>query len=247
MGGVEKNLNVKLCSYLTFAFVSTSPSQEVNQWRIQDFPEEGAPTLQGGRQHMILLCRSATVNIVSMVTQTQIMGFFLNVLHWIRWIQWQKIYDIKRTRTCHSPTSCVRDQHATTAPARHMWETGSLNWAQFMLQWFIRLPEFEFTEFSESSVPFRKNSIGSAPVLCVNVCISIYTILKDHSHDRQRLRVRLRLRQDDNIVAMRTLHQTQRMGVEPILCVWCNGLRNMLQFEANAHADANIDARVNGP
>ena len=29
-----------------------------------------------------------------------------------------------------------------------------------MLQWFIRFPEFaEFTEFKESSVPFRKNSI----------------------------------------------------------------------------------------
>ena len=25
-----------------------------SQWRIQDFPEEGAPTLQGGRQHTIL-------------------------------------------------------------------------------------------------------------------------------------------------------------------------------------------------
>ena len=24
------------------------------QWRIQDFPEVGAPTLSGGRQHMIL-------------------------------------------------------------------------------------------------------------------------------------------------------------------------------------------------
>ena len=130
-----------------------------------------------------------------------------------------------------------------------MWETGSLNWAQFMLQWFIRLPEFEFTEFSESSVPFRKNSIGSAAVLCANVCISIYTILKDHSHERQRLRVRLRLRlrQDDNIVAMKMLRQTQRMGVEPILYIWRNGLRNILQFKANAHADANIDARVNGP
>ena len=114
-----------------------------------------------------------------------------------------------------------------------------------MLQWFIRLPEFEFTEFSESSVPFRKNSIGSAPVLCANVCISIYRILKDHSHERQRLRVRLR--QDDNIVAMRMLRQTQRMGEEPILYVWRNGLRNMLQFEANAQADANVDARVNGP
>ena len=62
----------------------------------------------------------------------------------------------KRVRTCHSATSCVRVQDATTVPARHMWETGSLNWAQFMLQWFIWFPEF--AEFSESSASFRKNS-----------------------------------------------------------------------------------------
>ena len=64
-------------------------------------------------------------------------------------------YDIKKEWTCHTATSCVRDQHATTTPARHMWEIGSLNWAQFMLQWFISFSEF--TEFSESSAPFRKN------------------------------------------------------------------------------------------
>ena len=40
-------------------------------------------------------------------------------------------------------------------------------------------------------------------------------LVKVHSHERQCLR------QDDNIVSMRTLRQTQRMGVEPILlCVW---------------------------
>ena len=33
----------------------------------------------------------------------------------------------KRARTCQPTTSCVRDQDATTAPARHMLETGSLN------------------------------------------------------------------------------------------------------------------------
>ena len=45
-------------------------------------------------------------------------------------------------------TSCVGDQDATTAPARHRWQRGSLNWTQFMLQWFIRFPEFAgFTEF----------------------------------------------------------------------------------------------------
>ena len=83
--------------------------------------------------------------------------FFLNVFHWIRRIQWQKMYGIKRARTCHPVTCSVRDQHATTAPARHIWEIGSLNWAQFMLQWFISFSEF--TEFSESSAPFRKNYI----------------------------------------------------------------------------------------
>ena len=54
-------------------------------------------------------------------------------------------YYSKRVQTCHPVTSCVRDKDATTAPARHMWETGSMNWAQFMLQWFIRF--LEFSEF----------------------------------------------------------------------------------------------------
>ena len=56
-------------------------------------------------------------------------------------------------------TSCVTDQDAPTAPARHRWEPGSLNWTQFMLQWSIEFLEVaEFTEFNDSSVPFRKNS-----------------------------------------------------------------------------------------
>ena len=42
------------------------------------------------------------------------------------------------------------------------------------------------------------------------------------------------------------LRQTQSMGVEPILCIRRNVLINMLQFDAKAHADANVDARVNG-
>ena len=41
-------------------------------------------------------------------------------------------------------TSFVRYQDAITSPARHMWETGSSNWLQFMLQWFMWLPEFPF-------------------------------------------------------------------------------------------------------
>ena len=48
--------------------------------------------------------------------------------------------------------SCVRGQDATTGPARHMWEIGSLNWLQFMLQipWIHWIP-----------VPFMENSIVS--------------------------------------------------------------------------------------
>ena len=42
----------------------------------------------------------------------------------------------------------IRNQDVTTVPARHMCETGSLKWLQWMLQWFIIIPEFaEFTEF----------------------------------------------------------------------------------------------------
>ena len=35
-------------------------------------------------------------------------------------------------------TCCVRDQDPTTVPARHAWETGYLNWDQFMLEWVLR-------------------------------------------------------------------------------------------------------------
>ena len=63
-----------------------------------------------------------------------------------------KIFVTKRARTSH--LLCKRpDQDATTAPVRHMWETRSLNWAQFMLQWFI-------TESSESSAWFRKTALA---------------------------------------------------------------------------------------
>ena len=50
--------------------------------------------------------------------------------------------------------SSLRDHDATTAPSRHVWETGSWNWLQFMLQWFIRFSEF--AEFTEFKLHFRK-------------------------------------------------------------------------------------------
>ena len=54
-------------------------------------------------------------------------------------------------------TSWVRDRHATTAPARHMLDTGSLNWLQFMFHWFIRF--LKFAEFTEISSHLRKTSL----------------------------------------------------------------------------------------
>ena len=62
----------------------------------------------------------------------------------------------KTARTYHPATSCVKDQNATTVSARHMWETGSLNWAKFMLKWFIR-----FAEFSEFLFHLRKTQLFS--------------------------------------------------------------------------------------
>ena len=60
---------------------------------------------------------------------------FFKCFRWICWIQWQNIcHYSKKAQTCHPATSCVTDQDAITGPARHMWETGSLNWAHFMLR-----------------------------------------------------------------------------------------------------------------
>ena len=74
------------------------------------------------------------------------------------WIQWQKyLFTVKELEPS---TSRVQDRGATTAPAGHMWETGSVNLAQLMLQWFTRILEFsEFTEDNEISAPCYKNSI----------------------------------------------------------------------------------------
>ena len=79
------------------------------------------------------------------IFQKVTMEFFLNVF-----IESGEFSDKKYLsfNGLEPPTSCVRDQDARE---RH--------WLQFMLQWFIRFPEFaEITEFNESSAPFSKNS-----------------------------------------------------------------------------------------
>ena len=91
------------------------------------------------------------------------------MFHWIHQIQWQNIFFIT-AKWLEPATSFVRDQDASTVPARHMSEVESLNWAQFMLPWFIRFPEFaEFTEFSECSAPFRKKlQISNGSYYCTS-------------------------------------------------------------------------------
>ena len=121
----------------------------LKQWRIQDFPEMGAPSLQGAPTYnyakfshncmklkefgpwdasKILLCRSVIVKALRDIS------VFHKCFHWIQWN--------------------VRDPGASTVPTRHMWETWSLNWAQFMLQWFIGFPEF--AESTEGKTPMRQ-------------------------------------------------------------------------------------------
>ena len=53
--------------------------------------------------------------------------------------------------------SCVGDQDATTAPARFMPQMGSLHGHLFMLQWFIKFPEF--TEFPDFLFHFGKTPL----------------------------------------------------------------------------------------
>ena len=66
--------------------------------------------------------------------------------------------NFKRARTNHPDT--------TKVPARHMWETGSLNWGQFMLQRFIRF--FEFAPFRKKLLctPFSKKDRSRVPSHC---------------------------------------------------------------------------------
>ena len=100
------------------------------------------------------------------------------------WIQWKNIcHHSKRAQTCQ----LVRDQDAITLSARHTWQTWCLNSAQSMLQWFISFPELaEFTEFNESSVPFRK--ISNVNAIDTNDIIdTFWTAVLRHLHYKKQI------------------------------------------------------------
>ena len=50
-------------------------------------------------------------------------------------------------------------------PARHMWETGSLNWPQFMFLWF----RFRFPEFTGFSFHLWKTSLAHFVVTLITI------------------------------------------------------------------------------
>ena len=111
------------------------------KWTILDGGWGGGEGLWGGGHPKF--CRVESFIILKLIE------FSLNVfIEFLEFSDKNVWHYSKRARTCQSATSFVRDQHATPAPARQMWEPGSLNWAQFMLQWLTRFPEFaEFSEF----------------------------------------------------------------------------------------------------
>ena len=62
-------------------------------------------------------------------TETKVLFVSIAVVVTVAPIEWSLVefslnvfteFAEKRTQTCHPATSCVRDQDATTAPARHM-------------------------------------------------------------------------------------------------------------------------------
>ena len=88
----------------------------------------------------------ATASRKSLIHHRKSGIFFLNVFN---------EFSVKNVvkKGSNLPPVCVRNQNASTVPTRHRWETRSLNWTQFMLQWFIIFPKF--AEIAESSPPLR--------------------------------------------------------------------------------------------
>ena len=117
------------------------------------------------------------------------MEFFLNVFHWIQRIQWQKNYDIKRTRTWH--LLCKRPGCYHSSSKTHVRD------------WIFKLTPIhasviisfsEFTEFSESSDSLRKNSInGVDSRLMLKLYWLIFTGYRSHESNSNQLLTTYRL------------------------------------------------------
>ena len=72
--------------------------------------------------------------------------------------------------------------------------------------------------------------------------------IKPHSHERQRLRLRVRLCQIANIASMGCVKCKEEWVLHPFFAFDAtSSLTQCYHLDANAHADAHVDARVNGP
>ena len=72
--------------------------------------------------------------------------------------------------------------------------------------------------------------------------------VKSHSHERQRLRLHLRLHQIANIASMGCIKCKEEWVLHPFFVFDAmSSLTQCYHLDANTHADANVDARVNGP
>ena len=84
-----------------------------------------------------------------------------------------KIFDkILYKRLFEPAISCVRDQDATTAPARH-----TLNWLQFMLQWFVRFPniaEFIHFPFHFGKSPYEQILLKKTRMHFSRMCTTLF-------------------------------------------------------------------------
>ena len=111
---------------------------KVLTWVVQTWTETQTDTQTDTQTHrqtclkLLLITYPHTQMVITRSVPMETNGVFPK-----RRIQWQKLFFVRYIKGLEPAASCVRDQDATTAPARHMWETGSLTWAQFMLHWFI--------------------------------------------------------------------------------------------------------------
>ena len=80
----------------------------------------------------------------------------------------------KRAWTCHLLCKTSGCSHR---PARHRWETESLNSAQFILQWLIRFPEF--ADVSEFLLHLGKKHYCQFRLICEKLdSYSVFMLLK---------------------------------------------------------------------
>ena len=105
--------------------------------------------------------------------------------HWKQWLVTHfgaadKLFFIT-AKELEPATYWVRDQDATSVPARHIWETGSLNCAQFIhasvtyqiswIRWIRWIP----VPFRENSIVFNQTSIAALTrTLSVNEPLRLY-------------------------------------------------------------------------